>query len=123
MTTVLVLSGSIARDDIPSLCERARAGLEDGRRGPVICDVGGLVSPDAVTIDALARLQLLAGRRGRRLWLRHPNDSLRELLALVGLTGQLPVEVPLRGEPVGHAEEGEQSGRVEEEAHTRDPPA
>ena len=49
----------------------------------VICDVGGLEA-DAVSVDALARLQLAAGRRGCRVLLRHAS---RELLALVTFMG------------------------------------
>jgi ABC-type transporter Mla MlaB component len=40
---------------------------------------------DASTIDALARLQLLASRRGLRLRLRHASPELLELVELAGL--------------------------------------
>jgi hypothetical protein len=40
----------------------ARPGVER-----VVCDVGALVVPDGVAVDALARLQLAARRRGCRV--------------------------------------------------------
>src|SRR6266516_6513820 len=64
---VLVLGGPIARSDIPGLCERARPFLEAGDTGPVVCDVAAVVEADAVTVDALARLQLTARRSGLQL--------------------------------------------------------
>ena len=45
--------------------------------------------PDAVTIDALARLQLTARRLGCRLRLRHASPELRELVAFMGLRRSL----------------------------------
>lgn len=57
-TTFLVVSGRIARADIPALCERVRVLLEGSDAELVVCDVGAVVDPDAVTVDALARVQL-----------------------------------------------------------------
>ena len=91
---VLVLGGSIARQEIPALCERVRATLECSGEGPVDCDVGAL-DPDAVSVDALARLQLTARRLGRTVRLRHSCGELQELLALTGLREVLPLSVPL----------------------------
>jgi hypothetical protein len=48
-------------------------------------------SPDLDLVDALARLQLMARRRGCSIQLR-PSDELRELLLLVGLSEVLCVE-------------------------------
>lgn len=67
------------------LCACLRALLVDGDTGFIICDVGALVDPDAVTVDALARLQLTARQYGRQLRLRHASLELRELLAFMGL--------------------------------------
>ena len=83
------IGGPIARADLPGLCERVCALLERGRAGVAICDVSG-VDPDAVTVDALARLQLAARRHGCRVRLRHASDELRELVAFMGLTEVLP---------------------------------
>jgi hypothetical protein len=54
----------------------------------VACDVRS-VEPDAVTVDALARLQLAVHRRGCRIRLVHASDRLRELVAFMGLTDVL----------------------------------
>ena len=43
------------------------------------------VEPDAVTVDALARLQVAAGRLGCTVRLRNASAGLRELVALMGL--------------------------------------
>lgn len=43
--------------------------------------VTSIVDPDAVTVDALARLQLPARWLGRRMRLRHARGELRDLLA------------------------------------------
>jgi ABC-type transporter Mla MlaB component len=88
--TVLVIIGPVTRDAIPALCERARTLLEGCDAGPVACDVGAIASPDAVTIDALARLQLTARRLGYRVELRQACEELVELLVLTGLGDVLP---------------------------------
>jgi hypothetical protein len=73
------------------------------------------VRADAETVDTLARLQLLAHRRGSELLLR---NSSPELLALIAFSG---LERVLRVEPGGQAEEREQPLRVEEEGELGDP--
>ncbi len=119
--TVLVLSGRIARGDIPALCERARALLEGSEAGLAVCDVGTLVDPDAVTVDALARLQLTARRLGRLVRLRDACVELQELIALMGLGEVLPCDARSGLEPRGQAEEREQACGVQEEADSGDP--
>ncbi len=53
---------------------------------PVVeLDVAWIAPADLDAVDALARLQLAAARRGIRLRLRHPSSDLRDLLHLVGL--------------------------------------
>ena len=54
-----------------------------------MCDVEG-VAADAVTVDALARLQLAAGGYGCQVRLRNASDDLRGLLAFMGLPDVLP---------------------------------
>ncbi|WP_218123481.1 STAS domain-containing protein [Quadrisphaera sp. DSM 44207] len=81
--------------------------------------------PDLAAVDALARAQLAARRRGRRVVLRSPSPQLRELLDLAGLCGVLPEEASGRGgvlEVVREPEEGEQAGGVEEVRHPGDAP-
>ena len=76
------------REDLPGLCARVCALLEGSGARVVLCDVRG-VDVDAVTVDALARLQLAARRRGCRVRLRHASTDLRELVALMGLADVL----------------------------------
>jgi ABC-type transporter Mla MlaB component len=86
----LGLAGPIERADIPALCERARTLMESGRARSILCDVGAVAAPDAVVIDALARLQLTALRAGRRIGLSHASSELQELLVYCGLSGVVP---------------------------------
>jgi ABC-type transporter Mla MlaB component len=81
------IRGPIARADLPGLCDRVCA-LLSATRGVVRCDVAG-IEPDAVTVDALARLQLAASRRGCSLRLCHPSPALLELVELMGLSNVL----------------------------------
>jgi len=53
--------------------------------GLVDLDVSWLVAADLRAVDALARLQLVASRRGRRLQLHGAGPSLVALLDVVGL--------------------------------------
>ncbi|HYU93000.1 MAG TPA: STAS domain-containing protein [Actinomycetota bacterium] len=82
---LLVLRGPIAPQDIPALCRCARELLERSDAELVVCDVETLVAPDAVAVEALARVQLTARQLGRGVRLRHPCHELRELLAFMGL--------------------------------------
>ena len=120
MTTIVVLRGPINRGDIPSLCERIGTLLEGGRGGSVVCDVGSLRDPDAVTIDALAQLQLSARALGCRLWLMHACGKLQELIDLVGLNDVFPILAASGVEMIGQSEEWEQVRGVEEEADAGD---
>lgn len=122
-TIVLVVDGRIARADLPKLCEQVRALLESSDAELVVCDVGALVDPDAVTVDALARLQLTARRLARRVRIIRPCDELQELLALTGLVEVVPLDARLPLEARGQTEEREEAGRVEEEVRPRDPTA
>ena len=85
---VFTIRGPIERGDLPGLCERVCALLERSRATVALCDVGG-VEPDAVTVDALARLQLAARRHACRVRLRNASAELRDLVALMGLADVL----------------------------------
>ena len=85
------------------------------RPATIVCDVGALGEPHAGTIDALARLQLAARRYGFELTLREAPAALLELIALLGLSDALPLELQ------GQAEDGEQPLGVEEEGELDDP--
>jgi ABC-type transporter Mla MlaB component len=87
-TVAFAIAGPIARADLPGLCDRVCGLLERSGAEVVFCDVAG-VDPDAVTVDALARLQLAARRHGCRVRLRHASGDLRELLAFLGLDSVL----------------------------------
>jgi ABC-type transporter Mla MlaB component len=78
------IRGPIAREDLPGLCNRVCALLAECAAPVVHCDVTG-VPADAVTVDALARLQLGARRHGRRVQLVNASTELRELVAFMGL--------------------------------------
>jgi ABC-type transporter Mla MlaB component len=88
-TVEFAIRGPIARSDLPGLCDRVCALLRSAHAGLALCDVRG-VPADAVTVDALARLQVGAQRQGCRVHLRHASSELRELLEFMGLTNVLP---------------------------------
>lgn len=132
---MLVMPSAPSRADVESLGDDVRelAGCE----GSPMCDVGDVAEPDADTIDALARLQLLALRVGVRFRFSSACEELRDLLALTGLADVLPCEQPpcdpprraassgssSSVEPLGQAEQRERALRVEKERDPRDPPA
>jgi ABC-type transporter Mla MlaB component len=88
-TVSFAVRGPIARTDLPGLCDRVRALLSESGPARVLCCVEG-VEPDAVTADALARLQLAAKRYGCRVHLGDASDELLDLLAFMGLRDVLP---------------------------------
>jgi ABC-type transporter Mla MlaB component len=114
-------SGRIDRADIPGLCERARLLLASEPTNQLVCDVGAIVAPDAVTVDALARLQLTAKRMGREVRIRHACPELQDLLDFVGLSGVVPLSEQSGLEARRQTKEREQTGRVEEERDPADP--
>ena len=120
-TIAFAVHGPIARADLPGLCKRVCALLEQSGADIALCDVRG-IDPDAVAVDALARLQLAARRNDCQVRLRHASNELRELLAFMGLRDVLP-EVTLRPEPGGQAEEREERLCTEEERELDDPAA
>lgn len=83
------IRGPIEPSDLEGLCDRVCALLRRSGAGVVFCDVSG-VEPDAVTVDALARLQLGARRLGCQVRLRGASDELRELVVFMGLENVLP---------------------------------
>ncbi|MCY1138298.1 STAS domain-containing protein [Actinoplanes sp. Pm04-4] len=87
MTVPFAVGPGITRADIPCLCA-ALADLLRGRPAPgqVICDVS-TARPDVVTIEALARLRLTAGRHGWRFNTQGATDDLLTIFSLMGLGG------------------------------------
>jgi ABC-type transporter Mla MlaB component len=90
-TIVFQIEGPIARTDLPGLCERVCGLFERSGADIAHCRVSG-VEPDAVVVDALARLQLAAQRHRCQVRLRDASPELRELVAFMGLNDVLPDE-------------------------------
>jgi ABC-type transporter Mla MlaB component len=88
-SVAFAIRGPLGRADLPGLCDRVCALLAESRAAAALCDVSG-VEPDAVTVEALARLQLAAGRHGCRVRLRHASSELLELVGFMGLSDVLP---------------------------------
>jgi hypothetical protein len=81
------------------------------------CDAAEISAQDLALVNALARLQLAARRRGLRLRLRNVPADLVELLELCGLGEVLGLE------PGRQPEHREEAGGVQEEGDARDPVA
>jgi len=88
-TVAFAIRGPITRGNLPELCERICALLTRSRADVALCDIHG-VDPDAVTVEALARLQLAARRHGCQVQLRNASDELLELVDFMGLRDVLP---------------------------------
>jgi ABC-type transporter Mla MlaB component len=82
------IHGPIARADLPGLCDRVCALLRESRAEVAYCEVDG-VEADAVTVDALARLQLAARGYACTVRLRGASDELRSLVDFMGLADVL----------------------------------
>ena len=82
------IHGPIERANLPGLCDRVCTLLRESRAEVAYCEVDG-IQPDAVTVDALARLQLAARRCACRVRLRGASKELRELVAFMGLADVL----------------------------------
>ena len=87
-TISFAVRGPIEREDLPGLCERVCTLLRASAPSVAFCDVRG-IDADAVTVDALARLQLAARRAGCQVRLRNASRELRELVAFMGLSDVL----------------------------------
>lgn len=90
-------------------------------REPVVeCDVGEVTRPDCTAVDAVARLQLHARRRGREIVLRNASAELQELLELSGLTDVVRCASGSGVEVGGQPEEREEPRRVEKKGDPAD---
>ncbi len=123
---VLSIGGTVARADIPVLCERLGVLLASKAPDVLVCDLKALTHVDLATVEALARLQLTARRAGGQIRLRHASPDLQALLVLTGLSEVLPLDLDpqepsgLPLEPQGQAEEREEARGVEEEGDSPD---
>lgn len=88
-TVTFAIAGSIERSDLPGLLERVCRLLGSSGATVALCDVSG-ARADAVTVDALARLQLAAHRNGCQVRLVHASQELSALVAFMGLRDVLP---------------------------------
>ncbi|MFL6017270.1 MAG: lipid asymmetry maintenance protein MlaB [Gaiellaceae bacterium] len=88
-TIAFAVRGPIERSDLAGLCDRVCALF--ARTAPTVafCDVSD-VPADAVTVDALARLQLAAHRCACTVRLRNASPQLRSLVDFMGLEDVLP---------------------------------
>lgn len=84
----LTIRGPLTRAGLPALTERCCAFFAAFAGHVVDCDVTG-VAADAVTVDALARLQRVAHANGCQVVLRNATDELVDLVELMGLTDVL----------------------------------
>lgn len=92
-TLSLAVRGPLSRRDLPRLHDRVCALLWQNRPDVVRCDVAG-VAADAVAVDALARLQVAARRRGCRVELQNASAELLDLVSFMGLDEALPALPP-----------------------------
>ena len=90
-TLVLEVRAPLARSDLPGLYARTCALLGEREVEVVLCGVAG-IAPDAVAVEALARLQLAARRAGAEVRVFGASRALRELIEFMGLGEVLPEE-------------------------------
>jgi ABC-type transporter Mla MlaB component len=88
-TIAFAVRGPISLTDLPGLCDRACALFAASEATVALCAVHD-VPADAVTVDALARLQLAARRYGCKVRLCGASAELRELVVFMGLDDILP---------------------------------
>ncbi len=89
-------------------------------RVSVVAELGHVTNPDLTTVEALARLQLAAGRIGYAICLRDAPPTLRALLDLVGLDDALPLCPGSELRLERKTEERKQPGGVEKEVEPCD---
>jgi|SRR3954447_3269060 ABC-type transporter Mla MlaB component len=89
-TVAFSIYGPIRRSDLPGLSARVCAMLHERAPTVVLCRVDGVVHDDAVTVDALARLQLAARRHGCQIRLAGASPELCDLVAFMGLRDVIP---------------------------------
>jgi ABC-type transporter Mla MlaB component len=83
----LALWAPLVPGDLPGLARRMCAEIPVGVRTAFL-DVR-VARADALTVDALAQLQLLAKRRGCQVRLRGCSSELRDLVTFMGLQNVL----------------------------------
>ena len=107
-------------EEIPELCDDAADVLAFTAVQVVRCDVGAISEPDATTLDAVARLALVARRMGARVELFDACPSLVDIVDLAGLADVIEVKARSGVEVGRQPEQGEQGVGVEEEVELDD---
>jgi hypothetical protein len=122
MGGMLVIERPIADGDVALLCARLRrlAGEDGGGGGREFTCDARVLAPDAVSVNALMRLQYTARRLGCSLRVMHASPELALLLAFCGLAevARLGSGLETQWEP----EELEQPLRVQERVDGDDLP-
>ena len=95
-TVAFAVRGPISQSDLQGLCDRVCAVLRQSAAPRALCDVA-TVGPDAVTVEALARLQLAARRLGCQVHLENASPELVDLVSFMGLEDVLPAKDQPRG--------------------------
>jgi ABC-type transporter Mla MlaB component len=102
-SATLAIRAPLEREDLPGLFARTCALL--AAQAPELLRVEvGEIAPDAIAVDALARLALAARRHGCAVQLRGASLQLELLIEFAGLADALPSEdaaLPVR--PLGFA--------------------
>jgi ABC-type transporter Mla MlaB component len=83
-TISIVVRGPIAPADLPELCDYVTGLLETSGATIAICDLFD-AGPDAVSVDALARIRRIAREHGCDVTVRGASDDLRALIEFMGL--------------------------------------
>lgn len=106
--------------EIPDLCDDAAIVLALAPAARLVCDVAAIVSPDRPSLDALARLALVARRVDTEVELVNACPSLVAIVDMAGLADVIRVR-PVSGVEVGREpEQGEEGVGVEEEVELDD---
>ena len=79
------VDGLLAAHAVPRLCEQMVLLVDCAGVTRLEVDLGQLDQPDLATVDALARLALVAGRRDAKVTVSTTNGALEQLLRLAGL--------------------------------------
>jgi ABC-type transporter Mla MlaB component len=87
-TIAFSIAGPIERSELPALFSRVCGLLSSSGASLALCDVTG-AEADAVTVDVLARLQLVARRSGCQVRLQNASAELCSLIAFMGLNDVL----------------------------------
>ena len=89
-TLIVTIAGRIDRSDTARFGELVNRHLSTSSTSLLVCDVGGLIQPDAAAVDAICRIRLASRRARSHLRLRGASSDLLDLLDLMGLCEVLP---------------------------------